>query len=118
MPSRLATLLIGLATAIGGACGFDDLFQETGAGDVRFVSTDTLVVRGQTIPFRVELQIDGAPSTSPAVQRQIPDSTRIRFNATRDSIIGVQVGFGDVVVWIESSLAPRVDTTLRIRVRP
>ena len=118
MPSHLSSLLIGLATAAIGACGFDDLFQETGAGDVRFVSGDTLVIRGQTIPFRVELWVGGVQTTSPAVQRQIPDTTRIRFNATGDSITGVQVGRGDVVLWIESSLAPRVDTTLSIRIRP
>ena len=118
MPLRPSSLLIGLATAALCACGFDDLFQETGAGDVRFVTTDTLVIRGQSIPFRVELLVDGVPATNPAVQREIPDSTRIRFNATGDSISGIQVGSGDVVLWIESSLAPRIDTTIRIRVRP
>lgn len=111
-------MLFVAITAASGGCGFDDLFQETGAGDVQFVTTDTLVTRGTTIPFRVQLMVDGAPATSPAVQHLIPDTTRIRFNATGDSIRGIQVGFGNVDLWIESSLAPRIDTTIRIRVRP
>jgi hypothetical protein len=111
-------LLAALTVWSGYACGFSDLFKASGPRDVRFVTGDTVVMRGQAILFRVELWVDGAPASSPTVRIVIPDSTRIRFNASRDSINGLQVGFGDVDAWIESSLAPRVDTTFRVRVRP
>lgn len=107
-----------LAAACSYACALGDVFKASGPGEVSFATGDTVVIRGQMIPFRLELRVDGAAATTPTVRLMIPDSTRIAFNARKDSIIGIQVGYGDVVAWIETSLAPRVDTTLRIRVRP
>jgi hypothetical protein len=104
--------------ALSYACALGDVFKASGTGVVSFVTGDTVVTRGQVIRFRIELRVDGAPASTPTVRLVIPDSTRIRFNATRDSISGLQVGFGNVVASIETSLAPRVDTTLRVRVRP
>lgn len=107
-----------LVAAFSYACALGDVFKSSGPGDVSFATGDTVVTRDQMIPFRLELRVDGAAVTSPTVRLMIPDSTRIAFNASKDSIRGIQVGFGDVVAWIETSLAPRVDTTLRIHVRP
>jgi hypothetical protein len=115
---HLASRLIGLATVALCACGFDDLFQETGAGDVSFVWVgDTVIQRDVPSYFEVHLLVDGILSASPVVHVEIPDTTVISFAAT-DSIVGSRNGFGDVVAWIESSLAPRIDTSFRIRSRP
>lgn len=110
---------LAFAVIVLSACAFGDLFQAAGAGAVRFVWTgDTVVTVGAAAPFQVTLLIDGSPAATPAVHVEIPDSTRISLAATHDSIIGRQPGYGDVVAWIESSLAARVDTVFRIRARP
>ena len=111
-------LTSGAAAALLGACAFTDVFKESGPGNVSFVTDDTVVTRGTAIAFNVALVVDGAPAGTPSVQLIIPDSTRIKFNTTGDSVSGLQVGVGNVVAWIETSLAARVDTILRIRVRP
>ena len=111
-------LTSGAAAALLGACAFTDVFKASGPGNVSFVTADTVVTRGTAIAFNVQLLVDGAPAGTPTIQLLIPDSTRIRFNATHDSISGLQVGNADVEAWIETSLAARVDTILRVRVRP
>jgi hypothetical protein len=101
------------------ACAFGDLFESAGPGDVRFVWVgDTVLFIDSAVAFDVTLLIDGVAATSPEVHVEIPDSTVISFHNGQDSIIGSRPGFGDVVAWIESSLAPRVDTVFRIRSRP
>jgi hypothetical protein len=101
------------------ACAFTDVFKPAEAGDVQFVWVgDTLVTVGTAIPFQIALQIDGAPASSPAVRVTIPDTTVITLDATGDSIIGRRPGQGDVVAWVESSLAARIDTVFRVRSRP
>lgn len=110
---------LGFSTILLSACAFGDLFQAAGPGAVQFVwNGDSVVTVGATIPFRVTLRVDGIPAATPVVRVAIPDSTKISFASTRDSIKGRQSGYGDVVAWIEISLAARVDTVFRVRARP
>jgi hypothetical protein len=110
---------LGFATVLLSACAFGDLFQAAGEGAVAFVwNGDSVVTVDATIPFRVTLLVDGIPAATPLVRVAIPDTTKISFASTRDSIRGLRPGYGDVVAWIESSLAARVDTVFRVHARP
>ena len=101
------------------SCVFGDVFKAAGPGDVRFVWVgDTVVTVDSAMHFEVTLLIDGVAAPSPAVRVAIPDTTNIKFRTTQDSIVGVRPGHGDIEVWVESSLAPRVDTVFRVRARP
>lgn len=107
------------AVSLVSACAFGDLFTAAGPGDVRFVWVgDTVVTIGVATPLEVTLLIDGMPAGTPAVRVAIPDTTVIAFGSTQDSVVGRRPGHGDIVVWVESSLAPRIDTVFRIRARP
>ena len=118
-PRIIAASSTILAAAVAVSCAFGDLFTAAGQGAVQFVWTgDTIVTIDVASPFEVTLMIDGLPATSPAVRLAIVDTMVIKFGATHDSIIGQSVGQTDVVAWIESSLAPRVDTVFRIKARP
>lgn len=119
LPNTVRILLAATIASVLGACAFGDLFQAAGPGDVRFVWVgDSVVTVGVAAPFQVMLLVDGAPASTPAVRVAIADTTVIAFDMTGDSIIGRRPGQGDVVAWIESSLAPRIDTVFRIRARP
>ena len=110
---------LGFTAILLSACSFGDLFKSAGPGAVQFVWTgDSVVAVGAAMPFQVTLRVDGIPAATPVVRVAIPDSAKISFASTRDSIMGLQPGYGDVVAWIESSLAARVDTVFRIRARP
>lgn len=101
------------------ACAFGDVFKAAGPGKVQFVWVgDTVATIGTATPFQVTLLIDGIPAATPTVRVAIPDTTVIAFGSTQDSIVGRRPGFGDVVAWIESSLAAGIDTAFRIRSRP
>lgn len=114
---RFSSALAAAATLT--ACAFADVFKPAQAGDVQFVWVgDTLVRVDSAIAFQIALLVDGAPATTPTVRIAVPDSSRISLNATGDSLLGVSPGFGDVVAWIESSLAARIDTVFRVRARP
>jgi hypothetical protein len=52
------------------------------------------------------------------VRIAVPDTTNISLSSTGDSVLGHRPGFGDVVAWIETSLAARIDTVFRVRARP
>ena len=105
--------------AAGYACAFGDVFKSAGPGDVQFVWVgDTIVTVDSAMHFEITLLVDGVAAASPAVHLAIPDTTVIRFGVTQDSIVGVRPGNADVEAWIESSLAPRVDTVFRVRARP
>lgn len=113
LPSAVAAL------SLLAACAFADVFGAAQAGDVRFVWLgDTVVDVGAAIPFQVVLEIDGARTGTPQVRVTVPDTRNITLAPTGDSIVGVRPGFGDVVAWVESSLAPRIDTVFRVRSRP
>lgn len=118
-PRNAAIATVLLASAALASCSFRDLFADAGPGDLEFVWVgDTVVTVGASTPFHVTLMVDGLPAPSPAVRIAIPDTTVITFGATADSIVGRRPGQADVVAWIESSLAARVDTVFRIRSRP
>ena len=105
--------------AVGYACAFGDVFKSAGPGDVQFVWVgDTTVTVDSAMHFEITLLVDGVVAASPVVRVGIPDTTVIRFGSTQDSIVGVRPGNADVEAWIESSLAPRVDTVFRVRARP
>lgn len=119
LPKTLGILRAVAVVSVVCACAFGDVFKAAGPGEVQFVWVgDTVATIGAATPFQVTLLIDGIPAATPTVRVAIPDSTKISLAATQDSIIGRQPGFGDVVAWIESSLAARVDTVFRIRARP
>ncbi len=107
-----------IVTSFAGSCGFGELFSSAGPGEVQFVWVGpTEVPIDSAISFEVTLLVDGVPATTPPVRLTIPDTTRIDFGATQDSIIGKRQGFGDVVAWIENSMTPRIDTVFRVRAR-
>jgi hypothetical protein len=114
-PSRLLLALL----AAGYACAFGDVFKSAGPGDVQFVWVgDTIVTVDSAMHFEITLLVDGVAAATPVVRVAIPDTTVIRFGATPDSIVGVRPGNAGVDAWVESSLAPRVDTVFRVRARP
>lgn len=101
------------------ACAFADVFKPAQAGDVQFVWVgDTEVRVDSAIAFQVTLFVDGAPAANPTVRITVPDTTNISLSSTGDSVRGLRPGFGDVVAWIETSLAARIDTVFRVRARP
>jgi hypothetical protein len=107
------------AAATVTACAFADVFKPAEEGNVRFVWVgDTVVNVGSAIPFQVVLEVDGTPVTAPAVRTALEDNTNIDLNAAGDSLLGLRPGFGNVLAWVETSLAPRIDTAFRIRARP
>ena len=114
---RLSGALVTATTLT--ACAFADVFKPAQAGDVQFVWAGGTEVRvDSAIAFQVTLLVDGAPATSPTVRIAVPDTTNISLSSTGDSVLGHRPGFGDVVAWIETSLAARIDTVFRVRARP
>ena len=118
---RKLVVCIPVAAAVIGSCAFGELFSSAGPGTVQFVWVGpTEVEVDSAIAFEITLLVDGVPATTPIVHVTIPVATPqvLAFGATEDSIVGLRPGFGDVVAWITSSLAPRVDTVFQIRARP
>lgn len=117
-PSQRAAIALAVA-AWCYACVFGDVFKTAGPGDVRFVWVgDTVVTIDSAMHFEITLLVDGVAASSPAVRVAIPDTTVIAFASTQDSIVGLRPGYGVIAAWVESSLAPRVDTVFLIRARP
>lgn len=110
---------MALLTCLG-ACGLDDVFAPAGAGNVVFVWLGPPdLTRDVPVAWGVEVRVDGSPLASPTLVVTFPDTTRIRYASTPDSIVGLRNGPGEVVVQLISSLASTpVDTVFRLQVHP
>lgn len=117
-----AALRIGvlLLTVSATACQLADVFAASGPRDVTFVwlGPPDLTV-GVPVAVSVEVLVRGSALDAPTLLVSLPDTTRIAFASTTDSIVGVRPGRGDIAVRLASSLATTpVDTVFSLQIHP
>jgi hypothetical protein len=108
-----------LLPCLGAACALADVFAASGPRDVTFAwqGPPDLTIN-VAVPLQVTVLVDGEPVANPPL-RFFPDSTRIVFGATADSIVGKQNGRGELRVRLESSIATTpVDTVFAFQIHP
>jgi len=116
--ARRATPL--LVAALVADCGLSDVFSPAGVSVVAFRwESESLLRTGEAVPTRISVLIDGQPMAQPHLVVTVPDTTFIASNAAGDSLYARNVGRGDVVVELRSSLTTGevADTTFEIRVQ-
>lgn len=112
----LAPLAVAAAVA---SCGLSDVFAAASVRDVQFRwESDSTLRIGDTVPIRVSVLVAGQPMERPHLAVTVLDTTIIESNAAGDSLYARNVGRGDVVVELRSSLiaGESADTTFEIRV--
>lgn len=119
IPVALRTGVLLLAVGLS-ACGLADVFAASGPRNVSFawLGPADLTV-GVPVKVSIAVIVGGAPVDAPALTVSLPDTTRIAFASTTDSIVGLRAGRGEVAVMLQSSLATTpIDTVFSLQIHP
>lgn len=117
MGSAAVTLL---GAAYASACALGDVFAGAEEGDVVFLWQGPADLKRDSAVFLAfTVTVDGVPVAAPNLRYAFPDTTRLRYGTTTDSMVGLQNGQGHVLVQLLSSVATTpVDSEFRFQIRP
>ena len=109
-----------LGAAYASACGLGDVFAGAEEGNVVFVWQGPADLKRDSAVFLAfTVTVDGAPVAAPNLMYSFPDTTRLRYGSTTDSMVGLQNGQGHVIVQLLSSVATTpVDSAFRFQIHP
>ena len=95
--------LLGAPAALG--CGLPDLFAPAGLADVSFTFVGDSTIRvGDRIPFAIIVEAGGSELLDVQLRTLLNGNEAVALTESGDSLVGVQVGRGELHVWLVSSL--------------